>query len=360
MLFKNLMNLSILNDAFYFSDQDLTIQGVTYTIRSFTYRLAPYTAFELPNAKDSRGTAFYTIKDKDDWKIFTRAYPKFWNLNEGVSKEDYIKDNPVQKCFNKLDGSLILVGKIGTNLIAKSKTSINSEQAQMSQELLNFNKYLRLFCEYCITFGKTPVFEFIGSDNVIVLRYPVKRELVFLGAVDNKTGEITIEENPEQFYKKWKIKCADVFDYTWDELFKIQETSKPSIEGFVVKSKKGLCKCKVQSYVELHHLKDSVNNIKSLASLIIDDNLDDLIGSFRDDKATIDYILEVQEEISNRYNTLVKQVEKLYNENKHLSRKDYAIKLKKYGAFGLIMSKYLDKEVDYKDFFMKNKMYEGL
>jgi len=81
-LYKNLENLKNLSDAFYSAEQDIKIKDTTYTVKSYTYRLASYTEFNYDNAKDSRGTAYYTEKGKDDWKLFCRAYPKFWNLGE--------------------------------------------------------------------------------------------------------------------------------------------------------------------------------------------------------------------------------------------------------------------------------------
>ena len=356
-LYKNLENLKNLSDAFYSAEQDIKIKGNEYTVKSFTYRLASYSEFNYDNAKDSRGTAYYTEKGKDNWKLFCRSYPKFWNLGENIPKEDYMKDNPVIECFEKLDGSLILVGMIDDKLIAKSKTSLYSDQAELANKFLDSHAEYRAFCEEMISKGKTPVFEGIGRNNVIVLRYDVDFELVLLGVVDNFTGEIqTFKDLPN--YKN--IKIAEVYYKDWDELLEIKENSKPNIEGFVVKSSKGLCKVKVNAYLDLHSLKDSVNNVKSLASLILDDNLDDLIGSFRDDEATVNYIIEEQEKISKTYNTLVKTVEDNYKLSKHLNRKEFAIHNQKEfpGIFGLLMSKYLGKEVNYKDFFMKNKMYE--
>lgn len=356
-LYKNLENLQNLSDAFYSSEQDLTVKGITYTVKSFSYRLASYTDFKYPNAKDSRGTAFYTEKDKDDWKLFCRAYPKFWNLGESIPKEDYMKDNPTQECFNKLDGSLILVGSINGKLIAKSKTSLYSDQAELANSFLETHTQYRSFCEAMISEGYTPVFELIGKKNVIVIRYDVDFELVLLGIVNNKTGEITTFDELPAYST---IKIAESYDKTWDELLEIQENSQDNIEGFVVKSEKGLCKVKIQKYVQLHALKDSVNNTKALTNLILDDNLDDLISSFRDDKVTIDFILKAQEKISHRYNLLVKTVEEAYKKSKDLERKEYAILHQKTnkGIFGLLMAKYLGKEPDYKAFFMKNKMYE--
>ena len=114
-LYNNLENLENLSDAFYSSEQDIKIKDTEYTVKSYSYRLASYTEFNYPNAVHSRGTAYYTEKGKEDWKLFCRAYPKFWNLNEGIEKSEYMKDNPVLECYEKMDGSLILMGQIGDN-----------------------------------------------------------------------------------------------------------------------------------------------------------------------------------------------------------------------------------------------------
>ena len=351
-MFKELMNLENLSEAFYHSDQDITIKGKEYTIRSFTYRLATCTNFQLPYAKESRGTAYYTEKGKENWKLFCRAYPKFFNLSECIPKEEYIKDNPAQECYEKLDGSLLLISSIDNQLICKTKTSINSDQAKLAQEILESRDDIVKFCWDCIDNDYTPVFEAIGKKNVIVLRYDVDFDLVLLGTVNNKTGEITTYDD------LGTIKVPKVYNYTWDELLEDQENGTPDKEGYVVKSSKGLVKVKRNSYKSLHFLKDSVNNIKALTELILSDNLDDLIGSFQDDPKTIEYITQKQEIISKKYNHLVKSVENTYEDTKHLERKEFAISNKSNKHFGLLMHKYLGKEVKYKEYFMKNKMYE--
>jgi len=356
-LYNGLLNLSKINEAFYFSDQDILINDTEYTVRSFSYRLVPYSDFKTPYALESRGTAFYSEKGKKNWKLFSRMFPKFFNINEGIPKEEYIKDNKILNTYEKLDGSLIAFGKIEDKIIAKSKTSINSDQAKMAQDILDSDENLKKFVNDTISLNKTPIFELIGSENVIVIRYNTDKDLILLGIVDNITGIITMDSS---------INSAKSYDKTWDGLFKEQETSQENIEGYVVHSERGMCKVKMKKYVDLHRLKDSINNIKSLVSLIIDDNVDDLLASFDGDELTIKYILDTQNEISHRYNALIESVERLYYENKDLSRKKYAIKLKKYSIFGLLMIKYLNenlgynKEIDFKEFFIKNKMYEGL
>jgi len=356
-LFNNLMKLCEENEAFYFADQDIEINGITYTIRSFTYRLASYQDFignTRLQARESRGTAFYSQKGANIWELFCRAYPKFWNLGEGIETKEFIKNHNPVKSFEKMDGSLILFGMIDGQVIAKSKTSINSEQAQMAQKMIMENKDLYNKVIEDLEDGFTPVFELVGPDNVIVLRYD-ENKLVLLGLVNNKTGAVYAvydEDNTPKGY-----------DYSWDKLLEIKETSKPDIEGFVVLTDKGeFVKVKVNSYVDLHHLKDSVNNLKSLTNIILDDNVDDLIGSFRDDPKTVEYIEEKQTQIGHLYNHIVDEVEKYVQENKELSRKDFAIKTQKLykNRMGLIMDKYLGKEPKYKDYFMKHKLWEVL
>jgi len=361
-LFNNLMRLADENEAFYFSDQNITINGKDYIIRSFTYRLASWSDFQDNinlDSRESRGTAFYTEADKNDWELFCRAYPKFWNLGEGIPVDDFVSEHKPYASFEKMDGSLILFGRINGKVIAKSKTSINSDQAKMAQDIYDNNKSIKSAVNYMINLGITPVFELVGPDNVIVLRYD-ENKLVLLGQVDNDNGNVVPAGLLEK--RKYSVDVAEVYKHNWDELLEIKETSKPNIEGFVVLTEDGeMVKVKVNSYIQLHHLKDSVNNVKSLALLILDDNLDDLIGSFQDDQKTVDYIVEMQEKIGHKYNHLVAMVEEYTNKNKELDRKEFAIKTQKEMKpfMSLCMSLYLGKEVNFKEFFMKTKMYEN-
>ncbi len=296
-LFTGLNKLVQDNEAFYFKEQDY---GTRYTIRSYSYRLASWTHFTLPFAKDCRGTSFIYDKTEDTWELFTRGYQKFFNLSEGIPKDEYMKLNTPVKSFEKLDGSLIMVGRIKGELITKSKTSINSDHAIEAQKLVNSNKKLQLFLHKEIDNNITPVFELVGQGIFrIVLNYK-ESELIYLGSVDNIN--YTVFTHCDDI----GVRPAETYDFNWDELLDIQDKSKPDIEGFVVQVENGeFIKVKVKSYVHLHHLKDNINNVKNLVHLILDDNLDDLIGNFQDDKDTLKYIQETQDKLSNHFNHLV-------------------------------------------------------
>lgn len=348
-LFDGLNRLCSENEAFYFSEQDYK----NYIIRSYSYRLATHSDFELPYALDSRGTAFKFNKDTKEWSLFCRGYKKFFNLEEFASYEKYIEKYNIIDCFQKSDGSLILIGKIDGELVPKSKTSINSDHAKKAKELIDSNPKLQKFLNSLIDENKTPALELVGPEFKVVLNYP-ETELIFLGAVSNTDYKICTYKEKEFTKDNFGVNFAERYSYTWEELQEIQKTSKPCIEGFVVFTDnpnigKDIIKMKVKSYVELHNLKDSINNEKSLVHIILEDDIDDLLQLFKDDKEVCNYILRIQTSVFGYFNHKVKEFKELrdkyfdeYNEN----RKDFALKFKDKDVFGIVMKSLRLKNID--------------
>ena len=339
-LFDGLNKLCAETEAFYFSEQEY---GENHIVRSFTYRLATHSDFLKPFAKDCRGTAFVLDKRTGEWNLFCRAYRKFANLGEWVPKEVTLKERKAEKSFEKLDGSLILIGLIDNNIVAKSKTSINSDHAKKAQELIDANERLQTFIYTSINEGYTPVFELCGPGEFkIVLNYQ-DTELVFLGYVDKLNAFVlnSVENTDENFKDITGVRRAKIYDFSWGELQRIQEESDAKIEGFVVRMDNGeFVKVKCSAYVNLHHLKDNINNNSNLIPLIVNDNLDDLIGAFQDDAETLEYISKIQEKVSGLFNHYVVEYKNLrgsffnkYGEN----RKEFAMKYKDEPMFSFVM-----------------------
>lgn len=339
-LFDGLNKLCAETEAFYFSEQEY---GENRIVRSFSYRLASWTDFQKPYARDCRGTAFVFDKRTGEWDLFCRAYRKFFNLGETVPKEVTLRERTAEKSFEKLDGSLILTSILDGKIVAKSKTSINSDHAKKAQELIDSNEKLQKFIYASIDDGFTPVFELCGPGEFkIVLNYS-ENELVFLGYVNQLTAEVlnSSENTDENFKDITGVRRAKIYDFSWEELERIQAESDAKIEGFVVRMDNGeFVKCKVKAYVNLHHLKDNINNNSNLIPLIVNDNLDDLIGAFQDDKETLEYISKIQEKVAGLFNHYVVEYKKLrgsffnkYNEN----RKEFAMKYKDEPMFSFVM-----------------------
>lgn len=134
-LFDGLNKLCSENEAFYFSEQEY---GEHHIVRSFTYRLATHSDFQLPYAKDCRGTAFVLDKRTGEWNLFCRAYRKFFNLGEGVEKSVTLKERKAEKSFEKLDGCVS-----GDTYVKVFDKYTNIESIKhISEVVYDFEKYL--------------------------------------------------------------------------------------------------------------------------------------------------------------------------------------------------------------------------
>jgi len=337
-LYNGLMKLQHDNPAFYYSDQNYNDKTL---IRTFNYRLATWTDFQLPYALDSRGTSFI-LRDNQKPKLFCRGYQKFFNLGEGIPKDEFIKNNRIVSVFEKVDGSLISVGMIDDNLklLAKSKSTIHSDHAITAQSIIDNNVELQRFIANKITRGYTPHFELVGKDFRIVLNYK-ETELIYLGCVNNLTGELVELPPIRGSFKYNSFKMVKDYLYTWKDLLDIQANHPANIEGFVVKVDDGsLVKVKLNSYCHIHHLKDNIYNSKNLVALILDRKLDDLYDIFSDNNEALAHIKNCEKLISNHYNNLIIEINKLassYIDDYNSNRKEFAIKNHTNTIFHIVM-----------------------
>jgi len=122
------------------------------------------------------------------------------------------------------------------------------------------------------------------------------------------------------------------------------------VEGVVFRMANGQrVKKKGLWYLALHHTKDSITIPRRLFEAVLEEATDDLRTMFRDDELAIKMIQEMETFVEQKYNHMVDTVERFYERNKHLDRKDFAIlgKAELEGTFfGLAMSKYVGREGD--------------
>lgn len=355
--YENMIDLVKSNEAFYSSTQELPYNDSNVQITTFTYRLAGYSDFtSSPYGLESRGIAFVNYGDGEnpDWELVARPFKKFFNVdeNESCKAEDLNKYLP-DYVYDKLDGSIIMALKLRDgSVFMKSKTSVNSDQAKASDKIYETNPHIKEHTDLLLSMGFTPIYELVGPSNRIVLKYS-KDELRFLGARHMITGEL-LHFNESDFPC---VTSAEHKIISWDKMHKDRQDAK-GIEGWVIRIKDELYKLKCVDYVKIHKLKDNLTNEKAFTSLVLDDSLDDLISVYSDDQDTLDEIEERQTEISHKYNHVIKVVEDYHGENKHLIRKDYAIKAKDVmpSKMSLCMQILDGKTPDYKGWYMKHML----
>ncbi|CAM0046393.1 RNA ligase and tail fiber protein attachment cata lyst [Vibrio phage F86] len=329
---------------FFFADI-VSPQGENF--RLFSYHIASYSDWLLDAALESRGIMFQVDEDGNFIRIVSRPMEKFFNLFENPFTMGLDLTTTVQM-LDKADGSLISTYLTGDTFALKSKGSIYSEQAVAANRYIKAdeNRDLWEFCHDLATAGFTVNMEWVAPNNRIVLEYDEAR-LIILNIRNNETGEyMSFDDIPVGAFQRIRGWIVDEYDPTiahapefFDEL-----RAKTGIEGVILRLASGQSlKIKTQWYVDLHSQKDSVNVPKRLVTTILHNNHDDLYALFADDKPTVARIQEFDKHVVSVVNTTFRAVCDFYRDNRHLSRKDFAIKgqaVLKPWEFGVLMKVY--------------------
>ena len=380
-LYNQLMTLVETNEAFYFADRELGNQ----TYRLFNYRLASYTNFLEPGALECRGIMF-NVTDPEAVELASLPMEKFFNLNENPSTMG-LDLSTVVDVELKADGSLIStymhdIGRPWPHtecvLRLKTKGSIESDQCIAAMEYLDEdeNDEFKIALMNMTKMGYTVNMEWCAPDNRIVLGYmePVLTVLNVRRMIDGEYVDIfkpsafgnplwnTIRDHyitrvglpgdpsavPSCAMSEWVAQIPDMVD----------------IEGYVLRLASGQrVKVKTEWYLVQHRAKDSINSDRRLYEAVLAEATDDLRSMFHYDELICKRIGVMEEFVAKHYNHLVETVDTFYETNKELERKEYAIlgqkELQKM-FFGLAMSKYLGRDVDYKEFMTKHWKEYGL
>jgi len=363
-VYDSLMQLCQNNEAFFFTDQ--IIESVTYRI--FNYRLASYSDWLEPHALECRGITFivegygYTATPVS---LASWPFEKFFNLHENPFTMTVNLFDPLE-IAEKMDGSLITTVETPNGLWLKSKGSMYSEQAQDAMKLLKLKKFekLREWLEVqTLEHGRSVSMEYTAPSNRIVVGYE-SAGLTVLGIRDRFDGfHFNLDDFRKRPIAKYIVRDikAEVDDV--NEFVKSIEDMQ-GIEGYIIRTKGGQrVKIKTEWYRKLHHIKDSINSQRRLYEAVVYDTIDDIRASFYDDPVALQTIAEMEEKVSKIYNHMVDTVERFYERNKEMERKDYAILGQKELDrlhFALAMAKYSGKEVDYRATMVKHRKDFGI
>lgn len=273
-----------------------------------------------------------------------------WFIKE-YSKENKVNYNvkEIIRLENKFDGSLIKTYiDYNGDLRFASKGSLTSFAAVAAQEIFDtYDDSVRRIYKALAKAGTTLLFEYISPDNHIVIRYP-KSELKLLamrdlcGSYVNYISDGSIEITEEHDIDQLIQDCYD--------------SRESDFEGYVAVFEDGFrFKIKSQKYCALHHLKDSINNKSRLFDVCLDDSADDLVASFSEDQSIVEYIAVMDDLVKKYYRHYLYTIEAVYECNKHLDRKEYAIYCQASHSklFPVLMARYTGKVIDEKKIFKK-------
>ena len=293
----------------------------------------------------------FRLNDDNTGELVSLPFEKFFNLNENPITTNVDLSKTVE-ISEKADGSLISTFINGNGEVdVKSRTSLESSQAVAAYELLHENDRLLKEVQDLELLGYTVIFEYVSPKNRIVVHYPDDR-LIVLAVRNRLTGEyIPLDELTN--YRELrnhairKVECENVIEFI-NSISTIE-----GIEGYVLLLEDGLrIKVKTQWYLERHRLRDNLTNPRNLGLAIINQKIDDLRTILSDDKDNLAIIEHNEHKVREIYHYVSTNVENFYQENKKLSRKDYAIKGQKEHReiFPVLMQRYSNDDVDYSRF----------
>lgn len=366
-LYNDLMDLCKPEDSpFYYVDHKLGDN----LYRVFTYRLAQYSDFLLPGARECRGHMFQIREDGSMVRLASLPMQKFFNYKENPFTMDLDLSQGADLVMTKEDGSLISSFiDYPAKLRLKSKTALESEQALAAMAYLKTNDALYNFVEVMTGNEYTVNMEFTSPNYRIVVPHQ-SENLTVLNVRNNKTGEYLNYSNVHALMTHWKCEGHLVANFvnTTEELQSFVD-SVPSMnhggEGFVVVLANGgeWFKVKTDAYISLHRLKDSIGSQKRLFEAVVNEAHDDAKASFADDAYMIAQIEDMEKKVAAIWIGIKHNVIEFHNTNKGLDRKSYAIKAQNEVPrlyFGMVMSLYLGKELKEKEWMLKNYKELGI
>lgn len=341
--FFDCLKLVEIGDVFNSKEEKIN----NHTIVSFMYRFATYSDFCIPGSRNLRGITF----DKESKTLLALPFHKFFNYKENdFTQDESIANKQISLIREKIDGSLIMFFMLDNVLYAKTKMGCFNDQSNWSMNIVNNNTLLKKEIIYKIENGFTPMFEFISPRNRIVIFYE-HEELIYLGARNMKDGSYNFDKmknckNTEEYENENNINSMVNMIQTFSNK-----------EGIVVVFSDGdMMKIKTEDYIMCHRAKNSIFNKKYLAELVISGNIDDIKPLFADNIEIMHYINANESIILQKYNMIILNANKFYEENNNLGRKEYAIKASAYFnsiEFDLAMSLFIYEKINFEKFNRK-------
>jgi RNA ligase len=226
------------------------------------------------------------VFDSETGELINRRYHKFFNVNErdetSIGKIDWSKPHVI---LEKLDGSMVSPCYVNGHLRWMTKMGITDTSMEAEVFVASHPDYVEFATRY-LEIGFTPIFEWCSNKNRIVLDYPEDR-LVLTAIRCNETGNYLLQDALEHIGERYGIEVVKVWvglrKQDTELLMDIVRQSEYA-EGVVVRFDDGhMVKIKSDWYVRIHKVKSLLGQERDVVSLILKNELDDLLPVLPED-----------------------------------------------------------------------------
>lgn len=329
-----------------------------------SYIVSTESTFDNPHALECRGIVFDI-----SGKVIGRPLSKFFNVNQVPhTLVDAIDWSQVIRVMDKRDGSMIhtvdMKSELG-NFTFKSKKSYTSDVALQATAFVKKSErgYIDM-CEFLVSKGKTPVFEWTSPTARIVLAYH-EDNMTLLHIRDNVTGEYFTRWQLEELCKLFNVPIVDHRDDVMETILKDPKSAvqklydeTESVEGWVIQFKNGdMVKLKTKWYMDRHHAMTFLRT-RDIAKMVIDESIDDLKSKLVGDGIDVSQIVEIENKVLDQIRLIETELDALFATTVGKDRKTVAMENTGHKLFGMLMQKYSGKEPDVPAYFAKNYLDE--
>lgn len=242
-----------------------------YTVVDYVYQ--DENTFDHPELLECRGIKF----DKNGL-ILARPFRKFFNYGERGA------DLPAHRPHTitvKLDGSMIHPVMLERRLFFMTRKGHTDVAKQAERYVLsNPARGYQHFCKTMLQDGWTPIFEYVGPNNRIVLRYS-EEELCLLALRHTISGQIYPYAALMELAGEHNIPVVPRYDFNLTgqvQKFVEHTRSLENAEGYVVYFDDGyMVKIKAEDYVLKHRALDDLSSKKKVVALCCQGFMDDVL-----------------------------------------------------------------------------------
>lgn len=227
--------------------------------------------------REARGLIFSSRTGQ----LLRRPYHKFFNLNERnetlAAKVDLSAPHVI---LEKLDGSMVTPVVVGDKLAWATKLGITGVAMDAAAHVEKHPE-IEHFCDSWIGLGYTPIFEWMSRSNKIVVDHPVDR-MVLTAIRRNIDGHYLSYRDMMGAGERTGVEVVGTVNVKdLRDVADMEDT-----EGVVVRFDDGhMIKVKSSWYVLRHKSKEAINQEKNVLDMIVNDQVDDVVGMLTEDEA---------------------------------------------------------------------------
>lgn len=313
--------------------------------------------FDTPQALECRGIAF----DRSG-RIVSRPLHKFFNVGEKpwLMPEQLSERHDVAAIQDKIDGSLIATAWIDGELVLRSRKSFTSDVVALAEEIMERKPLLREFASEVAYSGMTACFEITHPKARIVVDHGSEPSLRLLHVRANVSGEYVLldpRHGIHELIAEYGVERVRHFPGDLRTAMLSLEGMKDA-EGYVAQFDSGdMCKIKCPWYLRLHRSITFLRE-RSIAELALNEELDDTKSDLLEAGVDLAAVLAVESRLKDILIRISDEVDAIYEADKALDRKTFAIKHKTHPYFSMAMSRYIGRDPEVREWYRKHRLRE--